>query len=64
MTAPEFLSRFGFASLRDLPDIEKLEEAGLLSNKRLIVGDLHDLFGIADGGEDDQDLADVENSTD
>ena len=30
VTAPEFLSQFGFESLRDLPDIEKLEDAGLL----------------------------------
>jgi segregation and condensation protein B len=30
VTTPAFLSHFGFESLRDLPDIEKLEEAGLL----------------------------------
>jgi len=30
VTTPEFLSHFGFESLRDLPDIEKLEDAGLL----------------------------------
>jgi segregation and condensation protein B len=30
VTTPGFLSRFGFESLRDLPDIEKLEDAGLL----------------------------------
>jgi segregation and condensation protein B len=60
VTTPEFLSRFGFSTLRDLPDIEKLEEAGLLSKERLIAGDLHDLFGIADSSEDAQDRADVE----
>jgi segregation and condensation protein B len=30
MTTPAFLTHFGFESLRDLPDIEKLEDAGLL----------------------------------
>ena len=30
VTTPGFLSQFGFESLRDLPDIEKLEDAGLL----------------------------------
>jgi len=30
VTTQGFLARFGFASLRDLPDIEKLEDAGLL----------------------------------
>jgi segregation and condensation protein B len=60
VTTPEFLSRFGFVTLRDLPDMEKLEDAGLLSKERLIAGDLHDLFGIADSSDNDQDQADVE----
>ena len=30
VTTPSFLSQFGFESLRALPDIEKLEDAGLL----------------------------------
>ena len=30
ITTAGFLSRFGFDSLHDLPDIEKLEDAGLL----------------------------------
>jgi segregation and condensation protein B len=30
VTTPGFLAQFGFESLRDLPDIEKLEDAGLL----------------------------------
>jgi segregation and condensation protein B len=30
VTTPGFLGEFGFDSLRDLPDIEKLEDAGLL----------------------------------
>ena len=30
VTTPAFLCHFGFQSLRDLPDIEKLEDAGLV----------------------------------
>lgn len=30
VTPPGLLAQFGFESLRDLPDIEKLEDAGLL----------------------------------
>jgi hypothetical protein len=30
VTTPGFLAQFGFESLRDLPDIEKLEDAGLV----------------------------------
>ncbi|MBN9448137.1 MAG: SMC-Scp complex subunit ScpB [Bosea sp.] len=39
VTTQEFLSRFGFESLRDLPDFEKLEDAGLLSKDRLLADD-------------------------
>jgi chromosome segregation and condensation protein ScpB len=35
VTTPVFLAHFGFESLRDLPDIEKLEDAGLLGNAAL-----------------------------
>lgn len=40
VTTQEFLSQFGFDTLRDLPDFEKLEDAGLLSKGRLLAGDL------------------------
>jgi len=33
VTTKEFLSAFGLDTLRDLPDIEALEDAGLLSRK-------------------------------
>lgn len=36
VTTPAFLSRFGFETLRDLPDFEKLEDAGLLSKSALL----------------------------
>jgi len=35
VTTPAFLEHFGFESLRDLPDMERLEEAGLLSKANL-----------------------------
>lgn len=34
VTTPLFLATFGFASLRDLPDIEMLEDAGLIDRER------------------------------
>lgn len=40
VTTPTFLSQFGFETLRDLPDFEKLEDAGLLSKDRLLAGDI------------------------
>ena len=41
VTTPGFLAQFGFESLRDLPDIEKLEDAGLLgrTSEALLDGD-------------------------
>ena len=35
VTTPVFLSTFGFDTLRDLPDIEMLEDSGLLNRKRV-----------------------------
>lgn len=42
VTTPRFLSDFGFKSLRDLPDIDALAEAGLLDRRDLLNRD--DLF--------------------
>lgn len=36
VTTSAFLSRFGFDTLRDLPDMEKLEDAGLLGKEALL----------------------------
>lgn len=36
VTTPTFLSEFSFDTLRDLPDMEALEDAGLLSKERLL----------------------------
>ncbi|MVA27574.1 SMC-Scp complex subunit ScpB (plasmid) [Agrobacterium vitis] len=40
VTTPHFLSSFGMETLRDLPNIEALEDAGLLSRKSIQVVDL------------------------
>jgi segregation and condensation protein B len=37
VTTKYFLSAFGFETLRDLPDIEALEDAGLLNRKAVVV---------------------------
>ncbi len=40
VTKKEFLLEFGLDTLRDLPDFEALEDAGLLSKDKLISGEL------------------------
>ncbi|MER9856319.1 MULTISPECIES: SMC-Scp complex subunit ScpB [unclassified Mesorhizobium] len=58
VTTKEFLLEFGLDTLRDLPDFEALEDAGLLSKEKLLAGDI--LTGLAgrenlddeDGGTD------------
>ena len=42
----EFLLEFGLDTLRDLPDFEALEDAGLLSKEKLLAGDI--IPGFAD----------------
>jgi chromosome segregation and condensation protein ScpB len=39
ITTKYFLSAFGFETLRDLPDIEALEDAGLLNRTAVVVND-------------------------
>jgi segregation and condensation protein B len=50
VTTPTFLSQFGFESLRDLPDIEQLVEAGLLDQA---IGDNQHADLVDDGPEKD-----------
>ena len=50
VTTKAFLSYFGFDTLRDLPDFEALEDAGLLSKEKLLAGDIP--TGLASDGED------------
>ncbi len=65
VTTPGFLSHFGFGSLRDLPDIEKLEDAGLLgrTSETLLGGDalaseLRGVLGLSgDEDEPEEDAA-------
>jgi chromosome segregation and condensation protein ScpB len=39
VTTKAFLAQFGFDTLRDLPDIDALEDAGLLSKDKLFAAD-------------------------
>lgn len=65
VTTPAFLSQFGFETLRDLPDFERLEDAGLLSKDRLLGDDLMPSFSVEGDGEepasDHQDEASAED---
>ncbi|MGR7993526.1 SMC-Scp complex subunit ScpB [Xanthobacter sp. ZOL 2024] len=58
VTTREFLSHFGFDTLRDLPDMEALEDAGLLSKDRLLAGDIP--LGLMAGDMDDEEAEEVE----
>lgn len=51
VTTQEFLLEFGLETLRDLPDFEALEDAGLLSKEKLLAGDIGLEFAAPDNGE-------------
>jgi chromosome segregation and condensation protein ScpB len=53
VTTKQFLLEFGLATLRDLPDFEALEDAGLLSKEKLLAGDIP--TGLASGEGDDEE---------
>lgn len=55
VTTPAFLLEFGLDSLRDLPDREALEDAGLLSKAKLLAGDIMPRF--ADAGDNGAEAA-------
>ena len=55
VTTPAFLLEFGLDTLRDLPDREALEDAGLLSKEKLLAGDITPAF--LDSGMSDADAA-------
>jgi segregation and condensation protein B len=64
VTTPGFLAHFGFDSLRDLPDIEKLEDAGLVgrsgeaSCRDALASELRGVLGLSGGeGELEEDAA-------
>ncbi|RUU92632.1 SMC-Scp complex subunit ScpB [Mesorhizobium sp. M7A.F.Ca.MR.176.00.0.0] len=50
VTTRNFLSQFGLDTLRQLPDFEALEDAGLLSKEKLLAGNI--IPGFADVEED------------
>lgn len=52
VTTPAFLSRYGFETLRDLPEIERLEDAGLLSKAALLEPDILESLYAAEDGEE------------
>lgn len=57
VTTRGFLSVFGLGSLRDLPDIEALEDAGLLergADPDLALDELNDVLGLERGEDDGQ----------
>ncbi|WP_287207066.1 SMC-Scp complex subunit ScpB [Mesorhizobium sp.] len=54
VTTKEFLLEFGLDTLRDLPDFEALEDAGLLSKEKLLAGDI--MPGFSDPGEGGADV--------
>lgn len=56
VTTKEFLSYFGFDTLRDLPDMEMLEDAGLLSKDKLLAGEFPITRSIDDDPENDEAL--------
>lgn len=57
VTTKAFLSHFGLVTLRDLPDFEALEDAGLLGKANLLKGDLPmAMTEDVNVQEDDEDL--------
>ncbi|RWM13441.1 MAG: SMC-Scp complex subunit ScpB [Mesorhizobium sp.] len=57
VTTKEFLLEFGLDTLRDLPDFEALEDAGLLSKEKLLAGDI--IPGFSDCDQDDGPESDI-----
>jgi segregation and condensation protein B len=55
VTTRKFLEVFGFASLRDLPDLERLKAEGLLE-RDAGEADLDSALGLAEQGDEDGDV--------
>jgi segregation and condensation protein B len=55
VTTPAFLGLWGLPSLRDLPDLARLEDAGLLG-KAPLPEELRGALGIRDDDEDDAEI--------
>jgi chromosome segregation and condensation protein ScpB len=63
VTTPAFLGLWGLTSLRDLPDLDRLEEAGLLG-KAPLPEELRGALGIRDDDEDPTIDADEDGEDD
>jgi segregation and condensation protein B len=59
VTTKEFLLEFELDTLRDLPDFEVLEDAGLLSKEKLLAGDVPTGLASAEGDDEEELEADV-----
>ncbi|MCP3468692.1 SMC-Scp complex subunit ScpB [Bradyrhizobium sp. CCGUVB23] len=57
VTTKGFLVQFGLETLRDLPNMEALEDAGLLSKDRMLAGELPDPLPADDEEHDDDEEA-------
>ncbi|WP_246709237.1 SMC-Scp complex subunit ScpB [Mesorhizobium sp. NZP2077] len=57
VTTKEFLLEFGLDTLRDLPDFEALEDAGLLSKEKLLAGDIPTGLSSGEGDGDEEDAS-------
>ncbi len=64
VTTKTFLAQFGFESLRDLPDIEALEDAGLLGKDKLLAGDFPSGFAAGDDADEDERTGEGEGAVD
>ena len=61
VTTKDFLLEFGLDTLRDLPDFEALEDAGLLSKDKLLAGDIPAGLVHREGDEDEPENDIVED---
>ncbi|MET3595198.1 segregation and condensation protein B [Mesorhizobium shonense] len=59
VTTKNFLSQFGFDTLRQLPDFEALEDSGLLSKEKLLAGDIPTLAAGEDIADDEAQSAEI-----
>lgn len=59
VTTKEFLLEFGLETLRDLPDFEALEDAGLLSKEKLLAGDIPTRLASGEGDDEEEPPVDV-----
>ncbi|RWI86353.1 MAG: SMC-Scp complex subunit ScpB [Mesorhizobium sp.] len=55
VTTKNFLSQYGLDTLRQLPDFEALEDAGLLSKEKLLTGNI--IPGFSNDGDGDSGVA-------